>query len=508
MPQETLRKGIVAARRGHHESARRLLISVVSEEPSNELAWSWLARVTDDPSAKRDYLNTVRKLNPNNSWAAGQLSALDGGTSPNTSPSSSVTPPPPPARTELVELKCPNCGGNVSVHGGKGVKSAVCTYCGSVLDLSAEQAAILGQVDPQVEPFKPIYPGDKGRFDGKEYEVYGWMRYEGADSEETWHWDEWLLIANDGHSLWLSYDPEDGWALQERIADFEPFNPRTASFIRTSVGSARITERDSARLVALRGEFTWQARIDDHIQYLDAQTRDYLFSVEYTADELEVHGGARFTDKEIKKAFASDQGIPALQLKKHEARQKAAKREAAAKRAGPRKTILLVLTLLALLLLAFSFMTGRKTYEDTATVGMSNPVQSLTPVTLSNTDQAHRITLSIDALPTNSWFMVSAWAYDEKDTKYHLYSATFWDEAGRDSDGPWHEDELKISHLFRPATAGAYRLELNYEEASPNAPQQKTVTVEIEEGLWLSRYFIFLALFCGVLWYFYHKRST
>ena len=74
--QRNLRAGIQAARTGNRSTARRLLRDVVSEDPYNELGWIWLASVATSNRDKRQYLERVLTLNPNNTLAKEALVQL------------------------------------------------------------------------------------------------------------------------------------------------------------------------------------------------------------------------------------------------------------------------------------------------------------------------------------------------------------------------------------------------------------------------------------------------
>ncbi len=307
-PQDALQKGIRAARRGHKEPAQALLTQVVQAEPNNEEAWLWLARVVDDPLQKAECLQRVIALNPGNKWAAEQLNALQSGSAPAAGAAPPPVPPqaPGPSEMKLETLSCPNCGGSVELQGGADIQTVVCSYCGSVLDLTPEQAAVIGQTDPKVKPVKPIELGMEGTFEGKLHQVVGWVRYQGRDEEETWDWDEWLLVSADGEYRWLTYDSEQGFHLYKKITPREPFDPRTATSIKIPGGVARVVERGRARIVALAGELTWRGKIGDEIQYIDAKRGRQPYSIEYSREEIELLEGHQLNESQVWKAFGRE----------------------------------------------------------------------------------------------------------------------------------------------------------------------------------------------------------
>lgn len=75
-PVETvslLRDGIAAARAGDKTRTRSLLRQVTELEPTNELAWLWLANTADDPRETLACIRKVLEINPSNEYAASGL---------------------------------------------------------------------------------------------------------------------------------------------------------------------------------------------------------------------------------------------------------------------------------------------------------------------------------------------------------------------------------------------------------------------------------------------------
>lgn len=297
-PEEMLQRAIRAARAGYKQPASQLLQQVLEAEPDNEEALLWFVRVTDSPETKETSLQRVLEINPNNRWAAEQLRALQAGETP-------LTPTQFDRGSKLETLACPNCGGAVELQGGEGVKTVVCRFCGSVLDLTAEQAAIIGQGSKQIKADVPIELGQEATFEKVTYQVIGWLRYEGWDDEESWQWDEFLLASLDGQFRWLSYSPDEGFVFQQKMTPRRAFNPRKAKVIAVPPkGEATVTERASAKVIDLAGELTWQGKIGDRINYLEAHKgRRYRYSVEYTDQEIELMGGQVLSNEDVAKAF-------------------------------------------------------------------------------------------------------------------------------------------------------------------------------------------------------------
>jgi TolB protein len=81
--QEKLRQGIEAARKGEKTAAQKLLRQVTSGDPGNEVAWMWLASVSETLQERRQCLERAIRINPENTRAKEalrQLGAPIGGT--------------------------------------------------------------------------------------------------------------------------------------------------------------------------------------------------------------------------------------------------------------------------------------------------------------------------------------------------------------------------------------------------------------------------------------------
>ncbi len=71
--QALLREGIVAARAGDEEEARRLLAGVTERDENNAEAWLWLSSVTDSLADKLVFLERAVELAPDNAEARAAL---------------------------------------------------------------------------------------------------------------------------------------------------------------------------------------------------------------------------------------------------------------------------------------------------------------------------------------------------------------------------------------------------------------------------------------------------
>jgi lipoprotein-anchoring transpeptidase ErfK/SrfK len=103
--QEMLKSAVEVAKVGQRNEAYRLLRRVVVADPSNEVAWFWLAGVTDQPAEALAALDRVEQLNPGHPkladakrWAQARLASAAGHRQGN-----EPSQPPPPSLADSTQ---------------------------------------------------------------------------------------------------------------------------------------------------------------------------------------------------------------------------------------------------------------------------------------------------------------------------------------------------------------------------------------------------------------------
>jgi hypothetical protein len=490
--QETLQKGIRAAKRGKKEPAQHLLTQVVQADPNNEEAWMWLARVVEDPVQKADCLQHILNLNPNNQWAAEQLQALQteavAPTAPSLEPAAVEDVEQPPLEPvsgdyELEMLQCPNCGAPLEIHTGHQAKTIVCSACASLIDLTPEQAAVIGQASKKVRAMVPLDLGMEATLDGVLYQVVGWLRYEGSDDEDRWRWDEWLLASAEGEFRWLTYDPEAGFVLQKKVPLAGPIDVRRATSIPVPDGQAQVSERAQAKIIGLAGELTWRAKIGDRIYYLDAKKNGTLYSAEATQEEVELLAGQVIPEEAIWQGFGNQTLVNALQGLGQKRR--------AYQRVALACVVFIILSICATCALPVG---GSSVFQENTKLMRGEDVLT-SPFEIKNTTQAHQITMSASNA-TNNWGEITVHSLDSREEKTFLFSKTFG------------VGDNRVSHYFRPSQTGEHRLVLLLKDGQITSAD---VTVNVKQGLWTSYLFLFFAVICiglGIVFFVLGRGSS
>lgn len=109
--QDQLRLGIEAVRRGDKVAAQLLLRQVIAAEPTNELAWMWLASAVESLTERRECLERALAINPNNARAQEALRRLSGGQQPARPVEPTRTAAPPQRQIDRAALAPEQTGG-------------------------------------------------------------------------------------------------------------------------------------------------------------------------------------------------------------------------------------------------------------------------------------------------------------------------------------------------------------------------------------------------------------
>lgn len=208
-------------------------------------------------------------------------------------------------------LNCSQCGSPIGVRNALKAKVATCQSCGSIIDLRSPKFEVLGKARLDQRPRGLLCLGMIAERDEKRWEVIGLLVFEGSDVEETWTWDEWLLMSEDGRYAWISHD-EGKYSWQTLLTPADPPTRRDierSSAIELEGQPRRVRERDDAHIRMVDGELTWKASLGDQIFYVDLSSG---YSIEYTADEIEFYSGKRLGKADIYSMFSMREHLAIL----------------------------------------------------------------------------------------------------------------------------------------------------------------------------------------------------
>lgn len=226
------------------------------------------------------------------------------------------------AKVRAKTLTCPNCGSPVPVRNVFKAKLVVCDSCDSQLDLTTPDFKVLGALPERIPPQDALCLGLKGTLaDDRSFEIIGRLRFTDYDDEESWFWDEWLLLAENGEYLWLS---EEGKSF-ELHTKFIPENPpdidtmNSSRVLNVDGTEYRVKERGTPKISYVEGELTWRATPGDEVSYIDARGPGGGFGVEFTSEEIEFFRRQRLSRVETYRMCGLD-GLLALEDRRDELR--------------------------------------------------------------------------------------------------------------------------------------------------------------------------------------------
>ncbi len=270
-------------------------------------------------------------------------------------------------RNKVRQFKCNNCGGELALQ-NKRSQYVACPYCGSVADSSSEAYKVLTKMEnpSKFPPMRFLQLGMEGSFDGKMYHVIGRTRRrntyreywvedgESGYSNETWIFDEWLLISEDATYLIIAEDTE-GFTIITPVTPKYPTLPEGEKMADLFSGkSRRVQEYGDTEILYYEGESTFLVQAGDKSSFSEYSGNS---QTSYSAEW-------RYKDGEIKEIeFFAEQEISQYELErafgiktKSEKTNVSTPKPAQGKKRNPRKSIILIGAALNILVIPFLLM--------------------------------------------------------------------------------------------------------------------------------------------------------
>jgi len=350
----------------------------------------------------------------------------------------------------IKRLECPSCGKPVDQHNPTS-QTLICSACGSHIGIGTGDAELLAKGGRKLPPPPaPINIGDKFKLLGEEYFVMGRVVYRGWDPSDTsdyWVWNEWLLGAQSGQMVWLSHD-ETGFALFRKMRFRSQFDIKTARQIDVDGGKkAHINERYPAQIIGAEGELTWRATRGEQLIVAEGAGFGKKYSIQQTADELEVYEGKAIAETELAQATGNAKWEEEI---KNRANWTAT--------IGFVALICIIFGVIALVGAVLAGGTGNVILTDSITLSTTNQEASI-PVNFEVAERPAIVGINVQtSLPQNTYMDMEVAIISPDGTETDLFEAEFWHETGSDEDGPWQEWEYTGSDMFVPFQTGDHTM--------------------------------------------------
>lgn len=412
-------------------------------------------------------------------------------------------PATPVAATKALE--CPSCGGPFELHAAGFSMLHVCQYCGSEIDLVADEGTRL--IAEHVEAAKALLIpiGTKGKINGIEWVCVG--NLEKNDGWDTW---EEFLLFNPYHGYrWLIWQA-GGWSVGTPVLS-NPAHPNRRTFRYEGARMKRIYDPAESEVVRAIGEFYWQVKKGDKVKSTSYVGGGKVLSCEITENEFNWTLEEFVSSKGIAKAFGiEDTGqYPKTgdYPQPHQPNPYSDSTVSLALMAG--------IAFCCALLFAIYMSFGGDQRTQTFTANPATNARSFEVGTFTMTGRARPVTITARGEPgNNNWMYLEYTLTNTATDEEIIASQPIEYYYGRD----WKEDDRRGTVKLSSVPPGTYQLTAEVllpEDELPGAAQRQSrpsplaisgqgrpVTVEVtSNGMFVSNLFLlFFALFGPVIW--------
>jgi hypothetical protein len=208
--------------------------------------------------------------------------------------------PRPEQRVSASLLRCPSCGGDITIHVPDRTERVVCGYCSTALDYTSGALDIYQRVErARQAPEIPL--GTTGELDGERIIVIGFMGRFCVVDGDTYRWNEYLLHGPSGYSF-----------LVEDCGHFTLVRSINAADAQKQLneGAFRLFSSVVANVEFVIGEFYWKVEVGEQ-----AVTRDFIappniLSEERSRDEVVWSLGRYIPSNELWKSLGLSNSPP------------------------------------------------------------------------------------------------------------------------------------------------------------------------------------------------------
>lgn len=417
------------------------------------------------------------------------------------------------------QFRCTNCGGEITLINAR-TRYVGCQYCGAVADARSETHQVITKLN-EPSKFPPrsfIRLGMTAVFNGIRHQVLGrtcwksvykeyWKDEDGSGySDETWTYDEWILMSEHRTYFYLIEDGE-GYAISTSIIPSNPNLPDNTKLRNFSSGaSMQVQEYGHSEVAYFEGESTYQIHAGDKIQFAEYRSGGQSYIVETRLDtrglrkEIEFFEEHKISRNQLLDAFAGNPEIGKVVQEREQ------------RRTG-NKFWLRVFGfsgILFLLLVLYSLSSGKQVFSQQFTVPRALDSTKIgdTPELLTMIRpfeiQPGVVRLVLSAtLPDNSDAWVGLELRDAQgqvinvfeDEFFHESGTEYWQEDGESGWENWEESEKEKEVYYRVDEPAAYS---GKAYMIPNAKGDVQVRFAVYQESMLSRYFLLAAIFCGL----------
>ena len=184
-------------------------------------------------------------------------------------------------------ITCPKCSKSVPVRSGDEAGVVTCGGCRSLVSLRSSAPSVLTSLaGKRAKPPLPL--GSRAKLRGVDWEITGWVAYQGSSEGESFTWDELLLFSEQAGYAWLELS--DGHASIGRKVTGGPAVPTPAAAPESLTWqgrSWRLAESCIGKITWVEGELPWVAMAGDTVRTAEFASPPHMLSAEWTEGEVE-----------------------------------------------------------------------------------------------------------------------------------------------------------------------------------------------------------------------------
>lgn len=389
-------------------------------------------------------------------------------------------------------VDCPSCDASVAVHSREAM-SVVCPQCHKTLNVSRTEATVLDLAAQVDRPPVPFRMGQKGSLRGVDYTIVGHVRYVERD-EGVYRSDEFLMFSEAVGYQWLIFENNHFSfcrELDERPTGFEPRIAQAKQSFKFLEKKWRVFEHGYSEVEWVEGELPWVAQIGDQNYYMDAVCPPYLLTAEWTETEMEWYEAEYLPRQEVCDGFGVDPEsiYKPIGVAPHQVFERSPFRKQAR-------------WIMWASVLVFGFFM----FKAIGTSGRSAGSTVVTPEQYADEfltesfqilDKDSLCEAEFSSPVDNSWEYFDVAVVNSKDEAVLDFSVNISYYHGYDG-GSWSEGSRTEKVPFKLAEPGDYRFLLKGQAGRANTPQAGAgypVTIKVQEGIQLARYYLAFAIF-------------
>lgn len=201
-------------------------------------------------------------------------------------------------KKHIRQFKCQNCGGELELKNTRSTYVS-CPYCGSVADTSSDAYKILTQhSNPSHFPTRTFLKvGLTGTISGLKYYITSrtcWQskykefwREDGETgySDESWTFDEWLLLCENGTYMTIIEDSE-GFYISKQTIPFYPNLPSGTEMQHFFENKQmQVSEYGQSKVLHFEGESTYLVKPGETVSFSEYNDKGKAYNAEWRFDE-------------------------------------------------------------------------------------------------------------------------------------------------------------------------------------------------------------------------------